>query len=128
MTTTVNANLLRKWINKYLVEQERCAWPAAEAATIDTTALEHVRLDERQTPGPMLAHVAQDGGFARVVCASERPVADDAAQPTLSSFALALQANLPNGVRLELGKMTLEELTTIVPMLGRLPCSGSTKD
>jgi len=34
---------------------------------------------------------------------------------------------LPNGVEFDFGEANLEELTTIVQMLGRMPCSGSTK-
>jgi transposase len=41
-------------------------------------------------------------------------------------MALALHVRLANGVELDLGKANLEELTTIVQMLGRMPCSGST--
>ncbi|KVZ43812.1 transposase [Burkholderia ubonensis] len=43
-------------------------------------------------------------------------------------MALALHVRLPNGVEFELGEANVEELTTIVQMLGRLACSGSTKD
>jgi transposase len=41
-------------------------------------------------------------------------------------MVVALHVRLPNGVEFELGNASLEELATIVQMLGRLPCSGST--
>jgi transposase len=44
-------------------------------------------------------------------------------------MALALHVRLANGVELEMGKAiaTIDELTTLVQILGRMPCSGSTK-
>jgi transposase len=40
----------------------------------------------------------------------------------------ALQLRLSNGVELELGETiaTIDELTTLVQILGMMPCSGST--
>jgi len=46
--------------------------------------------------------------------------------PPLPPMVVALHVRLPNGVEFELGNASLEELATIVQMLGRLPCSGST--
>jgi hypothetical protein len=40
---------------------------------------------------------------------------------------VGLQVRLPNGVQLDLGEMSLQELPTLVQMLSRLPCSASTK-
>ncbi|KAF7962506.1 transposase [Cupriavidus sp. UYMMa02A] len=40
-------------------------------------------------------------------------------------MAIALHVRLPNGVEFDLGEASLVELTTIVQMLGRMPCSGS---
>lgn len=69
-SSTINANLLRKWISKYLMEREKGLVPV-----------------------------------------------------------LALHVRLSNGVELELGKAiaTIDELTTLVQISGRMPCSGSTK-
>ncbi|MGS0991709.1 hypothetical protein [Burkholderia glumae] len=39
----------------------------------------------------------------------------------------SLKVHLPNGVSLELSQANFDELTMLVQMLGRLPCSGSTK-
>jgi transposase len=41
-------------------------------------------------------------------------------------MTLSLHVRLSNGVELDLGKASIDELTTVVQMLGRLPCSGST--
>jgi transposase len=43
-------------------------------------------------------------------------------------MALELHVRLSNGVELELGKAiaTIDELTTLVQILGRMPCSDST--
>jgi transposase len=42
------------------------------------------------------------------------------------AMTLSLHVRLSNGVELDLGKASIDELTTVVQMLGRLPCSGST--
>ena len=34
---------------------------------------------------------------------------------------------LSNGVELDLGAASIDELSTVVQMFGRMPCSGSTK-
>ena len=47
--------------------------------------------------------------------------------PVKSAATFPLSIRLPNGVRLEVGQTPAEELETIIQMLGRLPCSGSTK-
>ena len=41
--------------------------------------------------------------------------------------ALRLQARLPNGVELELGEATTDEVSSILQMLCMLPCSVSTR-
>ncbi|HEM7842290.1 TPA: IS66 family insertion sequence element accessory protein TnpB, partial [Burkholderia multivorans] len=48
--------------------------------------------------------------------------------PPSPSMTLALHVRLSNGVELELGKAiaTIDELTTLVQIMGRMPCSGST--
>jgi transposase len=50
-------------------------------------------------------------------------VSAPAASPPL---AVDLHVRLPNGVELELGEANLQQLATIVQMLGKLPCSAST--
>lgn len=49
--------------------------------------------------------------------------------PPSAPMTLALQVRLSNGVELELGKAiaTVDELTTLVQILGMMPSSGSAK-
>ena len=42
------------------------------------------------------------------------------------SITVALHIRLPNGVEFDIAEATIDELTTVVQMLGRMPCSGST--
>lgn len=113
----VNANLLRKWITKYLLEREsdRCAQDSA--VVVDSGDGVRVRdsvpvalQGERPTPA-----------FVPVVAAA-------AAAPSVppTSIAFALNVRLPNGVEFNLGQAGIDELSTLVQMFGRLPCSGST--
>ena len=46
--------------------------------------------------------------------------------PVKSATTFLLSVRLPNGVCLEVGQTSAEELETIVQVLGRLACSGST--
>ncbi|WP_059586742.1 hypothetical protein [Burkholderia ubonensis] len=56
-------------------------------------------------------------------------VVTSAAAPTSAKSAAVFSLNvyLPNGVSLELSQANFDELAMLVHMLGRLPCSGSTK-
>lgn len=40
---------------------------------------------------------------------------------------VGLQVRLPNGVQLDLGETSLQQLPTLVQMLSGFPCSASTK-
>lgn len=42
-------------------------------------------------------------------------------------MALSLHVRLSNGVEFDLGEASVDALATVIQMLGRLPCSGSTK-
>ncbi|KMQ72774.1 hypothetical protein BPMI_00581c [Candidatus Burkholderia pumila] len=42
------------------------------------------------------------------------------------SITVVLHVRLPNGVEFDVADVTIDELTTVVQMLGRMPCSGST--
>ncbi|SAK72877.1 transposase IS3/IS911 family protein [Caballeronia pedi] len=125
----INANLLRKWIAKYLMEREKgisappqhngddeCNLPRPEES-IDGVAID---LPGSHQPVPVKV---KRSAFVSVVSASPT-------QPsTPPSMTLALHVRLPNGVELELGGAiaTIDELMTMVQILGRMPCSGSTK-
>lgn len=117
----INANLLRKWITKYLMQREVAG--GQEGPTIETTEI--VAVEE---PARELAR-SSSPAFVPVVAAPSKPVAklaDEALRPAVA-IAVALHVRLPNGVEFDLGQAGLEELTTVVQILGRLPCSGSTK-
>lgn len=113
----VNANLLRKWITKYLLEREsdRCAKDGA--VVVDSG--DGVRVRDG-------VPVAPQGGtptsaFVPVVAAAA------AAPPVPATpIAFALNVRLPNGVEFNLGQAGIDELSTLVQMFRRLPCSGST--
>ncbi|MEI7298715.1 IS66 family insertion sequence element accessory protein TnpB, partial [Paraburkholderia tropica] len=77
--------------------------------------------DSRELVATAAAHPA----FVPVVSIPTAPVPT----PPHSTMALARHVRLANGVELEMGKAiaTIDELTTLVQILGRMPCSGSTK-
>ncbi|MGH7471938.1 MAG: transposase [Longimicrobiales bacterium] len=128
-TYGVNANLLRKWIARYLMEREQ-SWgqPAQQAAPVvaddvpNGGSVDGVYID---VPVPAVSDPAASKSHAVFV-----PVVAAPAPLTVSSqstaMAIALHVRLPNGVEFDLGKANIEELTTVVQLLGRLPCSGST--
>lgn len=125
----VNANLLRKWITKYLMEREQGVLPRQRAGDNDEASsgeIESVTIDlpdaRRLVPA-----TAASPAFVPVV---STPTAS-AQVPTSSAAAMQLELHvrLANGVELEMGRAiaSIEELTTLVQILGRMPCSGSTK-
>lgn len=116
----VNANLLRKWITKYLLEREsdRCAQAAQDGAVIVDSG-DGVRVCAGVPVAPQ--GETSTPAFVPVVAAA-------AAAPSVPSnpIAFALNVRLPNGVEFNLGQAGIDELSTLVQMFGRLPCSGST--
>ncbi|WP_126243062.1 transposase [Burkholderia gladioli] len=127
----INANLLRKWISKYLMEREKGLVPASQDNDADghdlPPAVEVVDGVAIDLPGSLkrisATATAPASAFVPVVSAPSLT------PPTSASMTLALHVRLFNGVELELGKAiaTVDELTTLVQILGRMPCSGSTK-
>jgi transposase len=116
MEHDVNPNQLRKWITRY--RQQRMAQAQQNLASVtDGTLID--------TPTPVRPSVAP--AFIPVVTAPLAPATvTQEPSPPLPPMVVALHVRLPNGVEFELGNASLEELATIVQMLGRLPCSGST--
>ncbi|MBN3856669.1 MULTISPECIES: IS66-like element accessory protein TnpA [Burkholderiaceae] len=106
----INPNLVRTWISQYQREQGRAgvAGLASEPGSLAPTEI-------------------------ATVAPSDEPVFVQLETPLLSSAPVKptatylLNVVLPNGVRLEVGPAAVEELERVVQMLGRLPCSGSTK-
>lgn len=120
----INANLLRKWITRYLLERERAptgVTPAERSLAPETSS------PQTSEAMPMAAVPSVAAGMApsAFVPIVQAPPATAPASP---SMALALHVRLPNGVQFELGQTSLEALSSVVQMLGRLPCSGSTQD
>lgn len=126
MDHDVNPNQLRRWITRYQQRQaggtQRVGEREHEYAVIDA-----VQMDiPRATKADSVVEVARPA-FVPVVAG---PVS--AGAPVLSStpavaMAIALHVRLPNGVQFDIGEARLEELPSIVQMLGGLPCSGSMK-
>ncbi|KGW18133.1 transposase IS3/IS911 family protein [Burkholderia pseudomallei MSHR4000] len=55
------------------------------------------------------------------------PAVSPVLPPDTSLMALSLHVRLSNGVEFDLGEASVNELATVIQMLGRPPCSGSTK-
>jgi transposase len=117
MEHDVNPNQLRKWITRY--RDQRMA-QAQQTSSSEVTV--GVPFD---TSTPVRPSEAQP--FIPVVTAPlpPTPVPRGPSQ-SLPLMVVSVHVRLPNGVEFELGNATHEELATIVQMLGRLPCSGST--
>ncbi|MCP1121206.1 transposase [Robbsia andropogonis] len=127
----VNANLLRKWINKYLMERERSAWPIdAQTPREAVEPKAQTRDPDDVVPEPLQQQrqTASSPAFARVISSSESLPAQSMASRAMPPVPIGLHVRLANGVQLEVGKASIEALATIVQMLGSLPCSGSTTD
>lgn len=119
----VNTNLLRTWIAAY---QRRSAQVSAgDIARTQDAAFVAVHVEGEQDPLQRERAVA-------VPAVAHTPATAVAVIPNESSLAaptpmVGLQVRLPNGVQLDLGGTSLQQLPTLVQMLSRLPCSASTK-
>lgn len=125
----INANLLRKWITQYLLERERA--PAgvtpAERGLEPETGSPQTSEAMPMAAVPSVAAGMAPSAFVPIVQAPSATAPASSVEPASPSMALALHVRLPNGVQFDLGQASLETLSNIVQMLGRLPCSGSTK-
>jgi transposase len=112
MDHNVNPNQLRRWITRY---QQREGMQ--KSAMRETEVVEGMSID-------MVSTATERPAFVPIVAAASATVSPS---PPLS-MTLALQVRLSNGVVLELGQAvaSIEELTTLIQIMGRLPCSGST--
>lgn len=106
MTYGVNPNLVRTWIAAH---QRKHRAPAA-VADVQEGGADTIELSPSRD------------AFVPVVAEPTSP----AGRPPCVGMAITLHVRLPNGVEFDLGQANLDELATIVQMLGRLPCSGST--
>jgi transposase len=109
MEHDVNPNQLRKWITRYRQQQLE---PAQQNSTSGVT--DGVLID---TPTPV--HQSGAPAFIPGVLAPLTPPAVSHGAPeSLPLTVVALHVRLPNGAEFEFGNASLEELTTIVQMLG----------
>ncbi|MDR5644438.1 transposase [Burkholderia cenocepacia] len=119
MEHDVNPNLLRTWVTQFRQKQagRQTVMPIQERQ-------DSVLVDVSAATNEVLSPGASAASFVPVVAATTTPLAS----PPSESMTLALHVRLSNGVEIELGKAiaTIEELTTLLQILGRLPCSGST--
>lgn len=124
----VNANLLRKWITRYLLEREhatasetptelKAAPQTAEAQSLDAMPVAATRRAARSTPA----------AFVPIMAASPTAAEASSAQLAAPCGTLALHVRLPNGVQFDVEQTSLETFSGVVQMLERLPCSGSTQ-
>lgn len=120
----VNTNLLRTWITAY---QRRSAQvPTGDIARTHDAAFVAVHVEgEQDLPHRECAVAAPAMAHAPATAVAVIP--DDSPLAAAPIPMVGLQVRLPNGVQLDLGEMSLQELPTLVQMLSRLPCSASTK-
>nr|WP_232431383.1 hypothetical protein [Cupriavidus sp. UYPR2.512] len=121
------------WITKYLLEREHMlatAKPAVLAMEEDGNSPGVLANSVDVSRIPAVQATTCDvapSAFVRVVqVPAKLPAPID--KPVSPAMELALHVRLPNGVELDLGKAHIDELTAVVQILGRLPCSGSTKN
>ena len=119
----VNTNLLRTWIAAY---QRRSAQvPTGDIARTHDAAFVAVHVEgEQDLPQRECAVAAPAIAHAPATAVAVIPNENSLTAPTPM---VGLQVRLPNGVQLDLGETSLQQLPTLVQMLSRLPCSASTK-
>ncbi|QPQ89109.1 hypothetical protein I6H08_38550 (plasmid) [Burkholderia gladioli] len=115
MEHDLNPNLLRSWVARHQkiqaqIEHDRVARSPAvsDGVTIDIP-----------NTSPAFVPIASISALS--------PALPPAPSPLAKSMALSLHVRLSNGVEFDLGEASVDELATVIQMLGRLPCSGSTK-
>ncbi|MGT2428145.1 transposase [Cupriavidus basilensis] len=122
-THGVNANLLRKWIARYLIEREQASKEAIQQDHArSASSVDDVCIDVPARPASDSSASKTQPAFVPIVTA----LAALTTSPQPKAMAVALHVRLPNGVEFDLAEANVEELATIVQMLGRMPCSGST--
>ena len=123
MDHDVNPNQLRRWITRY---QQRQLAHAPRAGEHERAVIDGVQIDMAPRPGPALPDRSATPAFVPVVVAA--PAALAPVPPARRCATITLHVRLPNGVQFDLGEAPVEELTTIIQMLGRLACFASTTD
>ena len=117
MEHDINPNLLRTWVTQYR-QRQAAMEPVSEVS-------DEVVID---IPASAALTTSSDNHAAPFVAVVHASTPSEAAPPAMK-MSLALHVRLSNSVELELGSSiaTIDELTTVVQILGRLSCSGSTK-
>ncbi|MFD2000942.1 transposase, partial [Paraburkholderia dipogonis] len=118
MDHDVNPNQLRRWITRY---QHQILHDSREP---DPMVIDGVSID---VPAPTVRGPSNASTLPVFVPVISAPVSPSTPSTPVASIALALHVRLPNGVELDFGETGVEEITTIIEVLGRLACSGSTK-
>ncbi|MGC3525886.1 transposase [Pseudomonas aeruginosa] len=115
----LNANQLRAWIGQYLQRQ----------GTTQGGDEKEIQSRDNEDPASPVVDIEPVPMFVPVVTPGSEPVSARAACAPAgpSSLSLGLQVRLPNGVELDFGRATLDEASILIQLLGRLPCSGSTR-
>lgn len=124
----VNANLLRAWIAAH--QQRSVKETSTTIAQTQDEAFIAVHVETGQDKVNSVSQCERAMGVPAVVSAPAMavPVNRDEASSPRAAPVVGLHVRLPNGVQLDLGEASLQELSSLVQMLGRLPCSASTKD
>ena len=138
----INANLLRKWITKYLMGREKGIALASQetragerdlpSSAVDVIAHEDFRRGVDDAPidvagsRKQLLSAPSPSAFVPVVSTPSVPPLPLVLTAT-APITLSLHVRLSNGVELALSAASIAELSTVVQMFGRMPCSGSTK-
>ncbi|KMZ12025.1 Transposase IS3/IS911 [Candidatus Burkholderia humilis] len=117
MDHDVNPNQLRRWIARY---QPQILHGSREP---EPMVVNGVSIDISALPVKDSAKANALPAFVPVVPA---PMPPSMASSPIPWMTLALHVRLPNGVELSFDEAGVEEITTIIQLLGRLPCSGST--
>lgn len=123
----INTNLLRTWIAAH---QRRSAQaPSTIIAQTQDAAFVAVHVEGGQDKVQSVSSREDAITVPAVVSAPAMPVGvipEAAALPPPTPM-VGLHVRLPNGVEFDLSEASLQELSSLVQMLGRLPCSTSTK-
>ncbi|APR34335.1 transposase [Paraburkholderia sp. SOS3] len=130
----INANLLRKWMTKYLMQRDNAAPSSPQSGRVESGSSATIEMAEPvkvEVPHASMqkpsAERARHAFVPVVTTAPAPPTVPCVPRASSQSMTVALHVRLTNGVEFDLGEANVEELTAIVQMLGRLPCSGSTK-
>jgi transposase len=118
MDHDVNPNQLRRWIARYQQQIQH------DPRDPEPKVIDGVSIDIPASTVRSLKNASAASSFVPVVSAPLPPLTPPSAE---LAMALTLHVRLPNGVEFDLGQANVEDITTIIQMLGRLACSGSTK-